>query len=592
MDVEVPILSGYLNVPTQSGFPLHRISKKKSCQKYCLLFKSSRYGIERLEICESKEDKNPKIVTLENCVKITQEPCPANLIHIVKKTGNLTLNAMNEDSLKEWVNALQTVAFRSKNDTILTQSAIEEDNDLYCSSYGDGLFIVTLIPSEASIRCNIEPKVYMLHLTPTELQLKSTSDLSEVKWPYRYIRKYGYRNGKFTFEAGRKCSTGEGIFTLDHTNPQEVFRCMSSKMKSMKKMISGDCVKDSYENQLHVAASMEAGSRSPLPPSPSNQNTTEFEINSTQSTFSVRNLFPICESFNSMGVMITPKTIPNKPPRKINITEKVANKMPASKQPCNEKFVKFNNFEAVSITSSSDPNKAVGSMVVLKPSCDEYRCSQEIENSVPELPARNDLKCERDYECIETITDAWKTLGINDVKHNEHINSTDLNDIIWTRANSKSITTPKIIDIDIGECSKSHLNNTRSDLTYDRLDYLSANNKTSNGYKTIVTVAPLSTKNMAYKTSQNEYELINVSVLESVRKIEENSLGYGILRQSQILSTSPKECENEHGFSKNITINADSNCSENKTDTSNDTFLDNDEGNSLNYAVVSKGKRV
>ncbi|XP_065364970.1 uncharacterized protein Dok [Calliphora vicina] len=589
MDVEVPILSGYLNVPTQSGFPLHRISKKKPCQKYCLLFKSSRYGIERLEICESKEDKNPKIVTLENCVKITQGSCPANLIHIVKKTGTLTLNALNEDSLKEWVNALQTVAFRSKNDT-LTQSAIEEDNDLYCSSYGDGLFIVTLIPSEASIRCNIEPKVYMLHLTPTELQLKSTSDLSNIisNWPYRFIRKYGYRNGKFTFEAGRKCYTGEGVFTLDHTNPQEVFRCMSSKMKSMKKMISGDCTKiDSYENQLHVAASMEAGSRSPLPPSPSNQNITEFEINSTQSSFSIRNLLPLCESF-----MIAPKTIPNKPPRKINATDKQC--MPSNKQPHSEQFIKYNSFEAVSITSSSDPNKAAGSSVILKPpSPGEYRNTQEIAKSVPELPARNDLKYERDYECIETITDAWKTLGINDVKHNENINSTDLNDIIWTRANTKSISTPKIIDIDIGECSKSQLNNIRSDLTYDRLDFLSANHKTSNGYKTIVTIAPLSSKNIEYKkASQNEYELINVPESELIRKTDENCLGYGVLRPTQTLPSSTKESKAEHGITKNITINVDTNNAGNKDATSNDVYLDDNKDNCLNYAVVSKAKRI
>jgi len=28
MDVEIPVLAGYLNVPTQTGFSLNRISKK------------------------------------------------------------------------------------------------------------------------------------------------------------------------------------------------------------------------------------------------------------------------------------------------------------------------------------------------------------------------------------------------------------------------------------------------------------------------------------------------------------------------------------------------------------------------------------
>lgn len=552
-----------------------------------------------MEICESKDDKNPKIVTLENCVKITQESCPANLIHIVKKSGTFTLNALSKESLKEWVNALQTVAFSNKNDIILTQSAIEEDNDLYCSSYGDGLFIVTLIPSEASIRCNITPKVYMLHLTATELQLKSTSDLSNIisNWPYRFIRKYGYRNGKFTFEAGRKCHTGEGVFTLDHSNPQEVFRCMSSKMKSMKKMIACDGVKvDNCENQLHVAASMEAGSRSPLPPSSSNQNTMELEINSVQSSFSFRNLMPICESNSNSGIMVTQKMMPNKPPRKINALEKSCSRstqfLPQKTPLLNENCTKYSIFEAVSITSSSDPNKAVGSSVILKPSSpDLHRNCHDIENCVlPQLPARNDLQCERNYESIETITDAWKTLGINDVKHSEQFNLTDFNNIIWDRTNSKNISTSKIIDIDIGECSKSP-NDVHSDLSYDRLDFLSANHKTSNGYKTIVTVAPLSSKNIVYKASQNEYELINLPEIDKIHKTGESCVRYGILRHSQILTTSDKETENMRNISKAITINDDGNIAVNKN-ANTDIFYDDNKDSDINYAIVSKPKQI
>lgn len=533
-------------------------------------------------------------------MKITQESCPANLIYIVKKTGTLTLNALNEESLKEWVNALQTVAFRCKNEHMLAQSAIEEDNDLYCSSYGDGLFIVTLIPSEASIRCNIESKVYMLHLTATELQLKSTSDLNNIisNWPYRFIRKYGYRNGKFTFEAGRKCFTGEGVFTLDHTNPQEVFRCMSSKMKSMKKLISSDGVKlDSCENQLHIAASMEPRSRSPLPPSPSNQSMTEFEINSTQSNFSVRNLMPICESLGNMSVIVPQKTIPNKPPRKIfandNMNPPSSQLMHTNKQFHKEKLIKYDRFEAVAITSSPDPNKAAGSSVVLKPaSSDDHRISLELENSFPEFSKRIDLKNERDYESIETITDAWKTLGINDVKHNENI-STDLNDIIWTRSNfNKSISIPKIIDIDIGERNKSPLKKVCSDKTYDRLDFLSANHKTSNGYKTIVTVAPLSANNVTYKAQQNEYELINVPKPLNHHKSDENYVGYGVLCHSENTHSSANENETTQAFSKTIIVNDQKNEVFNKDTSSAEKFVAEKTCTDFNCPVGNKSKNV
>ncbi|XP_058974451.1 docking protein 1 isoform X1 [Musca domestica] len=568
MDAEVPILSGYLNVPTQSGFPLHRISKKKSCQKYCLLFKSSRYGIERLEICETKDDKYPKIITLENCVKITQEPPPANLICIVKKNETLTLNAINEECLMEWVNALQNVAFRNKNENTQNLSAIEEDNDLYCSSYEDGLFIVSLIPTEASNRCNIDPKCYMLHLTATELQLKSISGSKNVisNWPYRFIRKYGYRDGKFTFEAGRKCSTGEGIFILDHTSPQDVFRCMSSKMKSMKKLISGDVINiDSCENQLTAAASMEAGSRSPLPPSYSTQRSSELENNSSQ--------IP-------KGLTL----VPSKPPRRIApMTEPpLAVDSPCiplkseQKNTCDN--AKYKQFDAVTITTS-DSNKAVGSTVILKPTSPNLPFTPDPASEA--VTFRENL-AERDYECIENITEAWKTLGINEVKHNENVRISTTKTfqvinkgrekVIYARDKVKECLAPGstsiMFDIDIGESSKNVASIVPTDLTYDRLEFLTANNRTSSGYKTIVPVTSIANQCMSTKSLQNEYELISVPDTDSCRKADDTHLGYGVLRKSKNLlfsATANSMCNNtrstdmESGIKEGSSIQCDIN---------------------------------
>lgn len=295
------------------------------------------------------------------------------------------------------------------------------------------MFIITLIPSEASIRCCIEPKTYMLQMTPTELQLKS-EDLGATiaMWPYRFIRKYGYRDGKFTFEAGRKCTTGEGVFTLDHTNPQEVFRCMSAKMKSMKKLISGDSLStlECGENQFSAAAGMEPGSRSPLPPSPSsNPHGGEFEINSTQSCISLRGFISSNDSLNNFsaggggasgatatgggvlgstgGITLSvpansnsnsssSKHIPNKPPRKSPTTH------------C-DKYRNIVKYEPVAITTISSPsaNSDVNSSVILKPwKANRYPCRKQ--QPIYRPTCRCEMRAPRKHRLRSGITSASK----------------------------------------------------------------------------------------------------------------------------------------------------------------------------------------
>ncbi|KAH8276103.1 hypothetical protein KR044_002171 [Drosophila immigrans] len=649
MDVEIPVLAGYLNVPTQTGFSLNRISKKKSCSRYCLLFKASRHGIARLEICENKDDKNPKIFTLENCVKITQEPPPANLIQIVKRNGQLTLNTNSDEELKDWVTALQMVAFCDISGMHAAHGAIEEDNDLYCSSF-DGLFIITLIPSEASIRCNIEPRTYMLQMTPTELQLKSEDlNVTIAMWPYRFIRKYGYRDGKFTFEAGRKCTTGEGVFTLDHTNPQELFRCMSAKMKSMKKLISGDSLSsiECNENQFSAAAGMEPGSRSPLPPSPSsNPHGGEFEINSTQSCISLRGFISSNDSLNnfssngsgsgsvsvSLSVPSTQslsqiKHIPNKPPRKLpspldklqgaNVAAAAAaaaaataaSTIAANQTQCdnhNNKYKNLVKYEPVAITTSSasDANNSKNSgcsAVILKPSSPAPDLLHH-HHHPPDLPLRNEscagggggnsnsnssklLAVERDYECIENITDAWKTRGVGDVRHCERIPDTEF---VRQRSHAKrkdatnggsgntGSTTPKIIDIDIGEGGAG-----AADGNYDRLDFLSPNNKTSSGYKTIVNLnLPANRLHRCSPPPPNEYEMIASPDTESFRKADDSHLGYGILRKSSNNSNSNNTASNTSNSNNNT-----SNTNNNNLNSSNNSTVPANNINSINLAA-------
>ncbi|KAK0162524.1 hypothetical protein PV327_006297 [Microctonus hyperodae] len=242
MAVEEPFMQGFLLFPPQGV--LGQL-KKTWHKKYCQLFKASKSGIERLEIWDSPDDYlNPltsaRIITLEACIKIGPSNQP-KVFAVVTKTNTYHFGCYTERDFADWINAFQKVAFKDDKSC----EVIEEDNDLYCTS---GEADMKLIDGDAIL----------------------------FVWPYRFIRRYGYREGKFTFDAGRKCESGEGSFKLQHNNQQEIYRCISSKMQSMKQLLRGESISgasiqastsiDLNDAQYHAALSMEAGSRSPLPP--------------------------------------------------------------------------------------------------------------------------------------------------------------------------------------------------------------------------------------------------------------------------------------------------------------------------------------
>lgn len=539
-----------------------------------------------------------------------------NLINIITETGQIVLNVENEVDLDSWTKSFQSVAFKEKTGT-LNRTAVIEDNDLYCSSYNEGKFTVTLLPTDTSIKNNLESKIYTLHLTTTEIQLKNYDDSLVCKWPYRFVRKYGYRDGKFTFEAGRKCDTGEGTFHIDHSSPQDIFRCMSAKMKSMKKLINGESINslDCGENQLNAALSMEAGSRSPLPPLINSPNSPDIDLSITNSHASLRGFLSSTDSINLQFPMKNNSSIiPNKPPRKtlhiVNSSEKI-----------------------------KEANECLGFL-----------------DTPPPPPERNKKINERDYECIEGITDAWKTLGIDEVKHTEHVTTPEeeLKNFVWQRSKSQRDRERKDLKISIVDINEnSTTTSTSSTVTtpvqnphkfiilddddgeigdeseYDRLEFFASKNKVTSGYKTIVPIIPLSiqpkkkqpcvsddyelivplstpttsnpsisnltlsnnnssSNNSCNNTSNNIPSTLNYIDTQPSRErlADDRASGYGVLRKTSLPLPSP---------TSNSTLSF-SNLSNNTNSTAiqflSDDELPNCNLQRLDYAVVSKPKRV
>jgi fibroblast growth factor receptor substrate 2 len=71
-----------------------------------------------------------------------------------------------------------------------------------------------------------------LEVTDTHLVLYSKSQ--PIKWPLKYLRRYGYDDNLFSFEAGRRCPTGEGIYAFSTRNAEAIFRLVETNIRTGK----------------------------------------------------------------------------------------------------------------------------------------------------------------------------------------------------------------------------------------------------------------------------------------------------------------------------------------------------------------------
>lgn len=426
--------------------------------------------------------------------------------------------------MTSWMNAFRTVAFV---DNLLPRN-LEEDNDLYCTS-GEGVFAVKLVESDASKRCGLQEKIYTLIIAAGDMKLMDGDNVL-FTWPYRFIRRYGYRDGKFTFEAGRKCESGEGSFHLEHSNQQEIFRRLSTKMKSMKRMLSGDNSPsiECNDAQFHAALTMEAGSRSPLPPSPnSSANLIDMDF-STISQNSQKHSNSSSSSLDSVSFIKPPPPIikpkPAKPPRKHMFTALRERK---------------------SLEQEFSETTICGKYTKLSP------------NNSPEFPTKNNNSTmtldekKNSYDSIEVRVNAWKTYGVDNIPHTEVASASSYKvedeaqyeTMEAVSFNSQSSTKSKEIKI-TPTSPIIHNFSSRSDPpNYDKLQHFGSTHKLNHnsGYRT-----PNIQNNSQFNAQVNSPSVQAVSSIDlpqsgddyefvenicAVRLADDSSHGYGMIRK-------------------------------------------------------------
>ncbi|XP_046387000.1 uncharacterized protein LOC124156475 isoform X2 [Ischnura elegans] len=555
MESETSVKEGYLL------FPPHGMLgqlKKSWHKKYCQLFNLSQHGIKRLEIFDSEDDvrksNSVRIITLENCVKISQDSQKHQqfVIMVVTKTLTLHFAAFTQEDMREWVVALQTVAFPSETST----KTVEEDNELYCSS-AEGVYHAKLISTEASDRCGLAPGPYTLLCLESEIQLMGQSRIL-LKWPYHYIRRYGQREGTFTFEAGRKCPSGAGSFQFAHSYGTDVFRCISSRMKNMRKVLSsgggGDfpmppslpCTPDADkvasmpvnywsgskndESGSNVSLSnaptvcvddllqavlnnMEAGSRSPLsamPPFGSGLSINMDSINSSLEDMAMKNLRSSVK--------------PVQPSRSTRLHGNHSVSNPSIKQ-------KINELSVLSVGKA------------------------ELPNSPPDNDA---VSPKHSYDKVEFREDAWKTMGLSEMPHLEVVPVVE-SGANFTKERKKA---RERHESDVNKPSKSKIlmncqdSGSGDDLddNYDKLQHLgtqSSKRSFKNSDQRYKHVTPISLTNAESQAtlklkstsgekspdkqppSWNAYDNVQ-NCMQAVRLADDSHLGYGMIRKKVV----------------------------------------------------------
>ncbi|KAG6941293.1 docking protein 3 [Chelydra serpentina] len=212
-----------------------------------------------METCDARDDgSGPEKASLRKCERrvIRLADCvsvgPADAHGCPKDTAAFQLNTMEKSYMlaaerrDEWIAQLCQLAFQFTNEPAPGSTRDPpgpdlhvEENTLYSSWQDLNEFLVLVHKTDASARCGLSGH-YLLAALPKGLVLKTPqSRQSLLTWPYPFLRKFGHDKALFSFEAGRRCDSGEGIFTLATSRAAELCNLVSAAIARQSSSLLG-----------------------------------------------------------------------------------------------------------------------------------------------------------------------------------------------------------------------------------------------------------------------------------------------------------------------------------------------------------------
>ncbi|XP_054252670.1 docking protein 2 [Indicator indicator] len=250
---EAVVKQGVLYLQLQQTFG------KKWKKFWGVLYRDSSCSTARLELFEGssppaleklrKGEGSKKLVKLSDCVHVAEvssdaSSCPKETTpFLLETTDKRFLLAAEGTEATTWIQQLCELAFpRSREEQAAGKDGQQtplgtsshfsmEENSLYSSRGKAGLeqaFEVTVRATESSERCQLWGQ-FLLRAGEEALELQHFQTLEVLySWPYRFLRRFGRDKVTFSFEAGRRCASGEGSFEFDTPEGNEIFQAIES----------------------------------------------------------------------------------------------------------------------------------------------------------------------------------------------------------------------------------------------------------------------------------------------------------------------------------------------------------------------------
>ncbi|KAM4756499.1 docking protein 2 isoform 2-T3 [Cyanocitta cristata] len=231
---------------------------KKWKKFWGVLYRESSCSTARLELLEGsgpvatekprKAEGGRRLVRLSDCVHVAEAggdaTCPKDTVpFLLETTDRRFLLAADSAEAADWIQRLCELAFpRSREEpaagkegppgSLGTEGEFSmEENSLYSSRGKAGLeqvFEVTVRVTPSSQRCRLRGRC-ILRAGEEALELRHLQSQEILySWPYRFLRRFGRDKVTFSFEAGRRCASGEGNFEFDTRQGNEIFQAIEA----------------------------------------------------------------------------------------------------------------------------------------------------------------------------------------------------------------------------------------------------------------------------------------------------------------------------------------------------------------------------